>query len=75
MKRNFITVKVVNTYSGRAIALRVEEKKFNNADNWEWLSDYQRKRIEDFFGKTQAYYCKVFTPKDTEYSAYYVDKV
>lgn len=69
-----ITLKVVDTYSGRTIALRVEEKKFNSAVGWEWLSKYQRKRIEDFFGETQAYHCKVFTQKDVEYSAYYIDK-
>lgn len=72
--KEFITLKVVDTYSGRAIALRVEEKKYNDAEGWEWLSDYQRKRMEDFFGGRQAYYCKVFTPKDVEYAAYYTDK-
>ena len=72
MNKKCITIKVVDTFSGRAIALRVEEKKFNDADGWEWLSDYQRKRIEDFFGKMQAYYCKVFTPKDVEYDTYYI---
>lgn len=74
MKNNIINVKVVDTFSGRTLAMRVEEKRFNNADGWEWLTDYQRKRMETFFGKEQAYHCKVFTPKDTEYDAYYVDK-
>lgn len=68
---NSINVKVVDTFSGRTLAMRVEEKRFNNADGWEWLSDYQRKRMETFFGKELAYHCKVFTPKDTEYDAYY----
>lgn len=55
------------------MCLRTNETKFRNADGWEWLTDYQRKRIEDFFGKLQAYYCKVFTPDDVDYAAYYAD--
>lgn len=74
MKTKKITLKVVDTYSGRTIALRVDKKRYENAEGWEWLSDYQRKRIEDFFGPIQAYHCKVFTPDDVEYAAYYVDK-
>ena len=73
MKTKTITVKVVDTFSGRTLCLRTNEKKFKNADEWESLTDYQRRRIEDFFGKMQAYYCKVFTPDDVEYAAYYAD--
>lgn len=69
----FVTMKVVDTYSGRAIALRVEKQRYENAEGWDWLSDYQRKRIEDFFGPIQAYHCKVFTPDDVEYDAYYAE--
>lgn len=66
-----VTVKVVDTYTGRTVALRVKKQKLNNAENWDWLSDYQRKRIEAYFGKYQAYHCKVITPNDPEYDTYY----
>lgn len=72
MEKKMLFVKIVNTFSGRAIRLRADEKKFKNSDDgWDWLSDYQRKRIENFFGKETAYYCRIFTPKDVEYDYYY----
>lgn len=66
-------VKVVETYSGRALALRVSEKRFMDAEGWDWLTDRQAKRIERFFGKENAYYCKVYTEHDVKYSWYYTD--
>lgn len=51
-----------DAYSGRAISCRVkwfeDFEEFSDDNCWTILSDYQRKKIEDFFGKMAAYYTK-----------------
>lgn len=48
-----------NRYSGRQLTLLCDAKKYYNSEGrWDWLTDYQRKRIENYFGKMQAYYCE-----------------
>ena len=75
MEKKTMIVKVVDTYSGRTLAFRVEKEKFRNSEEsrFGWATKGQWRRITDFFGLTNASYCKVFTPEDAEYYAYYTD--
>lgn len=55
-------VKLTDTYSGRSINIVTELVNYESDKygfSFETLSDYQRKKIEDFFGKNAAYYTDV----------------
>ena len=72
-KNKFIVVKMVNHYGGllgSVIKLRVEKELWDNRIGWDWLTDYQRKRIEKRFGKENAYNCMVYDKRDWEYEIY-----
>lgn len=75
MEKKTMIVKVVDTYSGRTLAFRVEKEKFRNSkeSRFGWATKGQWRRITDFFGLTNASYCKVYSPEDTEYYSYYTD--
>ena len=51
-----------DTYSGREINVIVRLAACDFSDDYEFkydcLSDSQRRKVEDFFGKTNAYYTK-----------------
>jgi len=58
------TAVISDSFSGRSINLHVNSKQLDSINNpvssrWEWLTDYQRKKIESFFGKTAAYYTTI----------------
>lgn len=58
------TVKVTMTdnYSGRALNFRTTRIRWKSAlENWpyDWMSDGQRKKAEDYFGKYNAYHTRL----------------
>lgn len=57
-----IKIRLLDEYSGRSIDLRVKDKDWRKTEwlgSWSFLTDYQRKRIESYFGKVAAYYTKI----------------
>lgn len=74
MKKNkFIIVKAVNIYGGligSVIRLRVKKDIWDDRLGWDWLNDYQRKRLEQCFGKENAYRCMVYDKRDWQYEIY-----
>lgn len=55
-------IELLDEYSGRSLTLRVKEKDWEKREwigGWAFLTDYQRKRIESFFGKMAAYYTTI----------------
>lgn len=55
-------ITLTDKYSGRSLNLRVSEKMWANVETfggYSFLTDYQRKRVEDFFGKIAAYYTTI----------------
>lgn len=55
-------IEFTDSYSGRSLVLHFSEKQFKLMEEGDWrdaITDYQRKRIENFFGKMNAYYTKV----------------
>ena len=50
-------------YSGRSLSFRVDKGRWEGSvesgEKWSWMSDGQRKKAEDYFGKMAAYYTKV----------------
>ena len=58
------TVVISDSFSGRSINLHVNSKQLDSINNpvcsrWEWLTHYQRKKIESFFGEMAAYYTTI----------------
>lgn len=50
-------VTLTDRYSGRSLAFRVTHDKWENREyKYGWMTDYQRKRAENFFGEMAAYY-------------------
>lgn len=55
-------VTLTDKYSGRSLNLRVKESMWANVETygrWAFLTDYQRRRIEAYFGKINAYYTSI----------------
>lgn len=55
-------IELLDKYSGRSLILRVKDKDWEKGEyigGWAFLTDYQRKRIESFFGKMAAYYTTI----------------
>lgn len=66
MKATFVTL--TDNYSDRSLRLRFMrdlskydslKEYFSENEKWTWLTDGQRKKIEDFFGKVNAYYTTI----------------
>ena len=56
-KKKTAKVTLTDTYSNRSLGFCVKVSKLDlEASNWGWLSDGQRKKAEDFFGKENAYH-------------------
>ena len=57
-KKKTVKVTLTDTYSNRSLNFRVNASKFDDdiESKWQWLSDGQRKKAEDFFGKENAYH-------------------
>ena len=54
-------VRLTDAFSGRSINVitKLENTEYDKYEfTFDSLSDYQRKKIEDFFGGLQAYYTK-----------------
>lgn len=67
MAKNYY-ITLTDGYSGRSIRLRFMPslEKYDSIDQWleeherwSWLTDGQRKRIESFFGKMNAYHTSI----------------
>lgn len=55
-------IELLDKYSGRSLILRVKDKDWEKREyigTWAFLTDYQCKRIESFFGKMAAYYTTI----------------
>lgn len=54
-----VNVTMTDNYSGRSLTFRTTRSKWESSlENgaWDWMSDGQRKKAEDFFGKENAYH-------------------
>lgn len=57
-----VNVTMTDNFSGRSLTFRTTRSKWESAlenGKWDWMSDGQRKKAEDFFGKMAAYYTSV----------------
>ena len=65
---------MVNPYGGlwgSVIELRVKLNRWKRRRGWSWLTDYQRKRIEKFFGSAMAAYnTNVYSENDWQFYCY-----
>ena len=55
-------IEFTDSYSGRSLVLHFTEKQFQILQDEDWtraITDYQRKRLENYFGKMNAYYTKI----------------
>ena len=55
-------IEFTDSYSGRSLVLHFTEKQFQILQDEGWtaaITDYQRKRLENYFGKMNAYYTKM----------------
>lgn len=55
-------IKFTDSYSGRSLVLHFSDKQMRIMEDEDWraaITDYQRKRMENFFGKMNAYYTKM----------------
>lgn len=55
-------IQFTDSYSGRSLVLHFNDKQMRILEDDEWymaITDYQRKRLENFFGKMNAYYTKM----------------
>lgn len=63
MANKTIKVTMTDNYSGRSLSFRIPSKKWEALSSWvskwDWMSHYQRKKAEIFFGKVMAYYTSV----------------
>lgn len=60
MSKKTILITMTDNYSGRSLTFRTTLSKWESKlDKWDWMSDGQRKKAEDFFGKYNAYYASI----------------
>lgn len=60
MEKKNIKVRLTDRFSGRYITLRVNKSEWENREsNYGWLTDSQRRKVEDYFGKVAAYYTRI----------------
>ena len=61
IKGKTMKVALTDIYSNRSLTFRVKCKKLYDCyvSKWSWLSPYQRKKAEDFFGKENAYHTHI----------------
>jgi hypothetical protein len=56
---------IIEDNNGRWMRLNLTEEQYKIATDtdhhgkWDWLSKYQRRRMEKFFGKVAAYYTRI----------------
>lgn len=58
----FVKVKLIDNYSNRYLIFKVRRDVWLYAvesEPWSWMSDAQRRKAESFFGKINAYHCKI----------------
>lgn len=57
-----VMVMMSDQHSGRSIKFRVPRSRWetpNECSKYGWMSDGQRKKAEDYFGKMAAYYTSI----------------